>query len=139
MRVVIDTNVLVAATRSRLGASYRLIALLPDDRFQPAVSVTLYLEYLDVLLRPKNIVPGRTAQNALGFIRRFISFAHLQEIHFTWRPTLKDPADDFVLELAIASQSSHIVTFNKKDFGNIELFGIEAVTPAEFLRTLEKI
>jgi predicted nucleic acid-binding protein len=73
MRVVIDTNVLVAATRSRLGASYKLIAMLPDDRFQPAVSVTLYLEYLDVLLRPQNLVPGKTAQNALGFVRRFLA------------------------------------------------------------------
>lgn len=138
MRVVIDTNVLVAATRSRLGASFKLIAMLPDRRFEPAVSVTLYLEYLDVLLRPQNIVPGKTVQNALGFIRRFLAFSHRQEIHFAWRPTLKDPGDDFVLELAIASQSSYIVTFNKKDFGNIELFGIEAVTPAEFLRLLER-
>ena len=139
MRVVIDTNVLVAASRSRLGASYKLIAMLPRRHFQPAVSVTLYLEYLDVLLRPQNIVPGKTAQNALGFIRRFLAFSHRQKIHFNWRPTLKDPSDDFVLELSIASQSSYIVTFNKRDFGNIELFGIEAVTPAEFLRLLEKI
>jgi putative PIN family toxin of toxin-antitoxin system len=139
MRIVIDTNVLVAASRSSLGASYRLITMMPDRRFQPAVSVTLYLEYLDVLLRPQNIVPGKTAQNALGFIRRFLANSHRQDIHFTWRPTLRDPNDDFLLELAIASQSSYIVTFNKKDFGNIELFGIEAVTPTEFLRLLEKI
>ncbi|MFM9903427.1 MAG: putative toxin-antitoxin system toxin component, PIN family [Pyrinomonadaceae bacterium] len=139
MRVVIDTNVLVAATRSQLGASHKLVRMLPDRRFQPAVSVTLYLEYLDVLLRPQNILPGKTAQNALSFIRRFLAFSHRQDIHFTWRPTLKDPNDDFVLELAIASQSLYIVTFNKKDFGNIELFGIEAVTPDEFLKLMESI
>jgi len=125
--------------RSRLGASFKLISLLPDGRFQPAVSVTLYLEYLDVLLRPENIVAGKAANDALGFIRYFLSLSHRQDIHFKWRPALKDPADDFLLELAIASQSSYIVTFNKRDFGNIELFGIEAVTPADFLKVLEKI
>jgi putative PIN family toxin of toxin-antitoxin system len=104
MRIVIDTNVLVAASRSRLGASHKLIGMLPDPRFQPAVSVTLYLEYLDVLLRPQNIVPGKTAQNALSFIRRFLAISHRQGIHFSWRPTLRDPNDDFLLELAIASQ-----------------------------------
>lgn len=52
---------------------------------------------------------------------------------------MRDAADDFLLELAIASQSPYIVTFNKKDFGNIELFGIEAVTPAEFLGLLEAV
>jgi predicted nucleic acid-binding protein len=111
--------------------------MLPDPRSKPAVSVTLYLEYLDVLLRPQNIVPGKTAQNALSFIRRFLAISHRQDIYFLWRPTLKDPNDDFVLELAIASQSLYIVTFNAKDFGNIELFGIEAVTPSEFLRLME--
>jgi len=52
---------------------------------------------------------------------------------------LKDPDDDFVLELAIASQSSYIITFNTSDFDNIELFGIEAVTPVQFLRVIKEI
>jgi len=139
MRVVFDTNVLVAAFRSRTGASYKLISMMPDKRFQPAVSLTLYFEYLEVLLRPKNIVPGKTVGNALNFIRRFLAFSHRQRVHFSWRPTLRDPDDDFVLELAIASQSSYIVTFNKTDFGNINLFGLEAVSPAEFLRVIEDL
>lgn len=139
MRIVIDTNVLVAAMRSSVGASFKMIGMLPERRFQPAVSVTLYLEYLDVLLRPENLVRDRTADDALGFMRYFLSLSHRQEIHFRWRPALRDAADDFLLELAIASQSPYIVTFNKKDFGNIELFGIEAVTPAEFLGLLEAV
>ena len=138
MKVVFDTNVLVAAFRSRSGASYKLLSMLPNQRFKPAVSLTLYFEYLDVLLRPQNIVPGKTVANALSFIRRFLAFSHKQRIHFSWRPTLKDPDDDFVLELAIASQSLYIVTFNRADFDNIELFGIQAVTPAEFLKVVEE-
>ena len=60
MRVVIDTNVLVAAVRSKTGASKKLIDLLPSDKFEPAMSVSLYLEYLDVMTREENIPSGVT-------------------------------------------------------------------------------
>lgn len=139
MRVVFDTNVLVAAIRSNSGASFKLVSMLPDIRFTPAVSLTLYLEYLDILLRPENILAGKTSDNARSFIRRFLYFSHRQDIHFLWRPSLKDPNDDFVLELAIASQSEYILTFNRSDFANIELFGIEAITPGEFLSHLNAL
>lgn len=136
MRVVIDTNILVAATRSRTGASRKLLALLPSDKFQPAMSVTLYLEYLDVMTREENIPVGLTDKDMIGFVREILSYSHKQGIYFTWRPSLKDADDDFVLELAIASQSEYIITFNEKDFRNIELFGIEVISPSSFLKYL---
>lgn len=136
MRVVIDTNILVAATRSRTGASRKLLALLPSDKFQPAMSVTHYLEYLDVMTRKENIPVGLTDKDMIGFVREILSYSHKQGIYFTWRPSLKDADDDFVLELAIASQSEYIITFNEKDFRNIELFGIEVISPSLFLKYL---
>ncbi len=51
-QVVIDTNVLLAALRSKRGASYRLLSLVGDDRWQLNLSVPLLLEYEDVLKRP---------------------------------------------------------------------------------------
>ena len=71
-----------------------------------------------------------------GVLDYVCSIAHLQEIHFLWRPFLKDPKDDLVLEVAVASQSSSIVTFNKKDFADIKKFGIKAQTPQEFLKSI---
>lgn len=139
MRVVIDTNVLVAAMRSKTGASKRLISLLPSDSFEPAMSVALYLEYLDVMTREENIPPGVTDNEMVQFVREILSYSHKQGIYFRWRPTLKDADDDFVLELAIASQSEYIITFNEKDFRNIELFGIEAILPSSFLKRLDLI
>lgn len=137
MRVVIDTNVLVAAMRSKTGASRRLITLLTSDTFEPAMSVALYLEYLDVMTREENIPPGVTDKEMVQFVREILSYSHKQGIYFKWRPTLKDADDDFVLELAIASQSEYIITFNEKDFRNIELFGIEAILPSSFLKRLD--
>ena len=133
LRVVFDTNVLAAALRSKRGASFQLLSMLPSPKFQLAVSVPLYLEYLDVLMRPE-VKPGEISNaDVLGFVRKTLDYSHKQSICFGWRPWLKDPNDDMILELAIASQSSYIVTFNLKDFTKIELFGIEAITPSNFL------
>lgn len=50
-RVVLDTSVLVAALRSRRGASFRLIELLRAGTFEIAISVPLAIEYEAVLTR----------------------------------------------------------------------------------------
>lgn len=59
--------------------------------------------------------------------------ANKREIFYLWRPFLRDPKDDLVLELAVESGAAYIVTFNKKGFHGIERFGVKAVTPQEFL------
>ena len=139
MRVVFDTNVLVAAVRSKRGASFALISMLPSPKFELAVSIPLYLEYLDVLMRPELKLPNTSNAEILSFVRKILDYSHKQSIYFRWRPWLKDPNDDMILELAIASQSSLIVTFNLKDFENIELFGIEAVLPSDFLEMVRNL
>ena len=139
MRVVFDTNVLAAASRSKRGASFALISMLPSPKFELAVSIPLYLEYLDVLMRPELKLPNISNAEVLSFVRKILDYSHKQIIYFRWRPWLKDPNDDMILELAIASQSSLIVTFNLKDFENIEVFGIEAVLPSEFLEMVRNL
>ena len=114
MRVVFDTNVLVAAARSQRGASFALIRMLPSDKFQICISNALYFEYLDVLLRPEVKPPNMADAEMIAAVDAITESAFHQEIFFRWRPWLKDRGDDFVLELAIASQSNFIVTFNTK-------------------------
>jgi predicted nucleic acid-binding protein len=62
--------------------------------------------------------------------------ADLREIHFLWRPILKDPQDDHVLEVAVESSAKFIVTYNRRDFMGAEKFGIKVVTPNEFLEKI---
>jgi putative PIN family toxin of toxin-antitoxin system len=137
-QVVIDTNVLLAALRSRRGASYRLLSLLGDRRWQVNLSVPLVLEYEDVVKRPDSGVGLSEAEvdDILDFI---CAEANLREIFYLWRPILPDPKDDFILELAVESRCDYIVTFNVRDFVGAEKFGIEVVTPTEFLRKLGEI
>ncbi len=136
MKIVLDTSVLVAATRSRNGASFQLVSMLPSSRFQIALTVALYTEWQDVLSGSDHHPPGVTAGQALGFVRYLASVAHLQDVHFLWRPFLRDPDDDMVLECAAASGSTYIVTHNVKDFQRAESLKIAAITPGEFLNLL---
>jgi predicted nucleic acid-binding protein len=137
MKVVFDTSVLVAAARSRLGASHALISRLPDARFRPVVSVPLFVEYRAVLLRPANLLQ-RQASQAEGFLDFFLSASQLQEVFFLWRPGLPDPNDDLILELAVAAGCSYIVTHNLRDFRGTERWGVAAVSPADFLHLIKK-
>lgn len=134
MRFVLDTNVLVAALRSRQGASAALVSALPLKRWQPALSVPLYLEYQDVLLRPGLIPSSFTSADILALCRYLASVAHAQDVHFLWRSFLPDPKDDLVLELAVAASARYIVTHNVRDFQGADRFGIRALAPREFLR-----
>jgi putative PIN family toxin of toxin-antitoxin system len=133
MKVVLDTNVLVAASRSRRGASFRILQLIPDSRFRICLSLPLYLEYLDVLNRPEHQQANLSEQQIHGAVRYLVSQAHLQEIYFHWRPFLPDVKDDMVLDLAVAARAKMIVTFNLKDFRGIGRFGIKPILPRDFL------
>jgi predicted nucleic acid-binding protein len=135
---VLDTSVLVAAARSRLGASFALVSSIPAPEFQPCLSVALYVEWQEVLTRPENLPPDRTAEDALGFVRYLASQSHLQEIHFLWRPFLTDPDDDMVLELAFAASCRHIITHNGKHFRGSEQLGVSALSPREFLNLIRR-
>lgn len=132
LNVVIDTNVLVAALKSQLGASYKLLNLLPNGVYRPNVSVPLFIEYESALKRLE-IITGLSFGEIDDILDYFLSCSNLREIYYLWRPYLKDPKDDLVLEVAVESKSSHIVTFNKKDFKGVEKFGIQLGTPQEFM------
>lgn len=136
MKVVLDTSVLVAAARSRRGASFTLVSQLPSAAFEIALTVALYTEYQAVLSRPEHLPPGMGPDDAIGFCRYLASIAHLQDVHYLWRPFLRDPDDDMVVECAVASGSRYIVTHNIHDFRRVTELGIQPVTPATFLEVL---
>lgn len=135
-RIVLDTSVLVAAARSRDGASFQLVSMLPTRRFEFALTIALYTEWQAVLTRSEHMPPGVTVKATLGYLRYLASLAHLQDVHFLWRPFLRDPDDDMVLECAAASGSQYIVTHNVKDFRRAPELKVQAITPADFLKLL---
>jgi putative PIN family toxin of toxin-antitoxin system len=133
--IVLDTNVLISAMRSRGGASFRLVSLLGDQRFNVAVSVPLMLEYESVASRPEAGVP-LTSDAIAAILDRICLVGRNTAIFFRWRPHLRDPGDELVLELAVAARCRYIVTYNAKDFQGCEQFGISVISPAAFLRLI---
>lgn len=133
IRAVLDTSVIVAASRSRSGASFELLRLLDQGRYDAALSVSLYAEWCDALSRPENRPESISAEGAAAFLRYLAGRTIIQPIYFLWRPCLRDPDDDMVLELAVAARCRHVVTHNLKDFEGSSRFDVTAMTPAAFL------
>jgi putative PIN family toxin of toxin-antitoxin system len=133
--VVLDTNVIVAALRSRRGASFAILHRIGIE-WQPLISVPLMLEYEAVGKREAQRlkIPEATVD---AIIRAFSFTGREVDIYFTLRPFLPDPGDEFLLELAVAGRADAIVTHNVRHFPRIDRFGIRVVTPGEFLRTMK--
>lgn len=133
-QVILDTNVLVAALRSRRGASYKLLTTMGSGLWLANISVALALEYEDVLNR-KGIVPGLAPSDIDQFLDYVFKSSNLIPFVLRRRPTLRDPDDDRILEVALECQAT-IITHNKRDFAGAEKLGILVQTPGEFLKTL---
>lgn len=132
--VVVDTNVLVAAFRSSLGASHRLLQTIELRRWRPVISPALALEYESVLKRDVGEL-GLSFGDIDDFTDYLCSRARLVQIYFRWRPMSPDPDDDRILEIAVRT-GSPIVTFNVRDFRGSESLGIRTMSPAELLAVI---
>lgn len=124
-----------SALRSSSGASYQILLAADRGDFEIALSVPLLAEYDDVSSRPDSGI-SIPPQAVDSIISRIAQIARKQTIYYLWRPLVPDPKGDMVLELAIASGASHIVTFNRKDLAPASRFSISVVTPSHFLSLL---
>ena len=134
-RVAIDTNVIISALRSRQGASNQFLRLLGTNQFESVVSVPLILEYEEVCKRQMSAL-DMTHQQIEAFVDYICQVSLHRKIFYLWRPQLPDADDDFLLDLAVESMADYIITFNKKDFPDIDRFNIRLATPKEFMRIL---
>jgi len=135
MRIVIDTNVFIAALLSNRGTSNRILHLIDSNLFQPIISVPLILEYEAIAsrLQPEIGLSSQTLSDILDYISQV---SYHQKVFYLWRPFLRDPKDDMVLELAIAGQAEVILTHNLRDFAGVSQFGVELLLPIDFLKRL---
>ena len=139
MIIVLDTDVVVAAMRSPMGASAELIRLARRGQLTLAASVSLFMEYEAVCMRQEHIqASGLTPAQVGIFLDGLASFVKPVAVHFLWRPQLRDPADELVLEAAINARANAVVTFNLRHFSKaVDLFHLQLMQPGTFLRTLQ--
>ena len=138
MQIVIDTNVFVSALRSRHGTSYKLFMLLGRGKFEINISVPLILEYEDAAKRLLGEIT-LSEEDINTIIDYICAVGKHQEIFYLWRPVLRDPKDEMLLELAVAGGCDYIVTYNTADFVGVKQFGIEVIKPPEFLKKIGEL
>ena len=135
MKLVLDTDVLVAGTRSDRGASKQLLFAALDQRFELLLSVPLVLQYEDVLTRPEHLDAARITTEDVGtLLDALVSVGAAVRLAFRWRPTLTDPGDEMVLETAVNGGADLLVTFNRRRFARaVRRFQLQLASPGEAL------
>lgn len=137
-RVILDTNVIVAAMRSQTGASHRLLLTIGHSSWQSIVTPALMYEYEDVARRAGN-APGLSPQDITNILDLIYQQSHRQLVWFSWRPLSSDPGDDVILEAAIAGGCDFVVSFNERHLRVAREFGIKVLKPAELLKLIGEI
>ena len=131
-----DTDTIVAAMRSPAGASTALLRAARRGRVTLAATVPLCLEYEDVCSRPEHVAAADISPDDLAvFLDAVVGLVEPIEVWFLWRPQLRDPGDELVLEAAVNGRAVAIVTFNRRDFRTAaDRFGLDILLPAEAIR-----
>ena len=139
LKVAVDTSIVVAGLRTRLGAGNAVLRLLAERRIRLLATPPLFLEYEDVLKRPEHrLAHGLTLLQIDEFLAELADVVEPVEVHFLWRPQTRDPNDEMVLEAAINGEADAIVTYNVADFAEAgERFAISIMRPAEFLKKVK--
>jgi len=138
MRLAIDTDVIIAALRSPEGASRQILYALRSRRIEAVATMNMFIEYEAVLKRPEQLRAAElTGQEIDQFLDGLASLVIPVSPHFLWRPQLRDPNDEMVLEAAVNGAADAIVTFNRRDYlPAAERFGLDVVLPATLIRRL---
>ena len=140
LRLVLDTDVLVASLRSDRGASRQLLLGALDRRFEVLVSVPLIIEYEAVMTRPDHLdASGLTSRQVNEVLDALVQVSTPVHLRFLWRPRLKDPADEMVLETAVNGAADWLVTFNLRHLAEAAReFGIRVVMPRDAWREIQR-
>lgn len=131
-----DTDVVVAALRSPSGASAELLRMARQGRIRLAASVSLFVEYESVCTRQPHLdAAGLNPNDVRCFLDALASLVDPVKIHFLWRPQLRDPADELVLEAAVNAGANALITFNLRHFEvAAHDFGLPVSRPGPFLQ-----
>jgi putative PIN family toxin of toxin-antitoxin system len=141
VRIVLDTDALVAALRSDQGASRQLLLAALNREIVVLASVPVMLEYEAVLTRREQLErTGLTVEETNAILDALAAVIEPVTFRFLWRPRLKDPQDEMVLDTAVNGQAHRLATFNVRHLAEAAReFGIRAIPPGEIWRELQGV
>ena len=135
-----DTDAVIAAMRSPAGASAAIVRAVRSGHATLLLSVPLAIEYEAVCRRPEHrMEAGLSSRQVEIFVNAIIAMAEPVRTHFLWRPQLRDPNDEMVLEAAVNGRADALVTFNLRDYGvSPKQFGVEVLLPREAIGRIKR-
>ena len=139
MKVVVDTNVLLAALLGKKGPNREIIRYCLTGRLMPQLAASLYFEYEDVFERQTTLALCKlNCEQRQLFLDSFLSVCQWNQLYFRWRPNLRDEGDNHLVELAVASNAEYLITNNMKDFRFAELRfpTLKVIKPEQLLEVL---
>jgi predicted nucleic acid-binding protein len=136
----LDTDVVIAAMRSPLGASAAIVRAMRQRQATLLLSVPLALEYEAVCRRPAHRMEAGLSDRQVEIcLDAVIAMGEPVPTHFLWRPQLHDPNDEMVLEAAVNGGADAVVTFNVRDYGTAaSQFGVEVLLPREAITRIKR-
>ena len=136
MRLVLDTDVAVAALRSRHGASRAWLRTVLQREATLLLSVPLALQYEAELTRAEHLAAsGASRAEVMLLLDALCAVCVPIEVSFLWRPMLRDPDDEMVLEVAVNGRADRLLTFNERDFAGAERLGVRVERPGPAWRS----
>lgn len=142
MKVILETDVLYQALRSRNGASFYILQLIRNGKINIALSIPVFNEYEDVLKRPENLKKFNLEISDVDKVLTFLAYiGQTYSTYYLFRPNLQDENDNIFIELALSSSSKYIITNNVKDFkknAELKFESFKILTPSEFVKNWRK-
>lgn len=135
---VFDSGVIVTAMAERSSASRQLLRRVADQKMVPLLSTPLLCDYEAALKMPEQrLAHGLSLDEVDAFLAGFASAAEPVDVTFLWRPQMKDPYDELILEAAVNGSAEIIVTHAVPKFAPIAaLFDIAVLRPADYITAL---
>jgi putative PIN family toxin of toxin-antitoxin system len=138
-RIVVDTNVIVAALTSPAGSNRAVLRCCLAGVVEPLIGTALFHEYESIISRKS--VQARCPLQPMErdeLLNAFLGRCVWVRISFRWRPNLADESDNHLMELAVAGGAATIITNNVRDLTSGELIfpDIKIMTPSSFLKTV---
>jgi putative PIN family toxin of toxin-antitoxin system len=137
LRAVLDTNVLVAAFRSKTGASFEVFRRLRLAEWTAVLSNHLIYEYEEVLKRDAATL-SMSFSDIDQILNAICAEGEEWALNHDWQPVLDDPDDEPLVQLARESNALVIITHNTRHLQPAAKLGIQTLNPRAFLAILRE-
>lgn len=126
---VVDTNVLISGVLKPYSPAASILRMVVEGVIQPAYDLRILAEYREVLSRPKFNFEKEVINSLIDQIEEDgfpVSGSFLKS-------PLPDPADELLLEVAVAAAADALITGHRRHFPRGSCDAVKILSPSEFL------